>query len=99
MAALVNIPGALAALAVLAIFQWLGTLLVTTTGLPLPGPVAGLAMLLISLLVSGDPPAWFSKGCSLIIGLLSLFFYRQVPASFFLGICFVTNGYPYCLPL
>jgi holin-like protein len=75
----------LASVAILAVFQWLGTLAMEMGDFPLPGPVAGLFLLFCLLLISGEPPRWFSESCARIISLLSLFFLPAGAGIFFLG--------------
>lgn len=80
-----TVAATLASIAILAVFQWLGTMAMEMSDLPLPGPVAGLFLLFCILLISGEPPRWFSEGCARIIGLLSLFFLPAGAGIFFLG--------------
>lgn len=80
-----DLTGFIAGLAVLAGFQFLGTLLVNIAGLPIPGAVAGLMILLVALAVTGYSPPWLNNTCYRLISLLSLFFLPAAVGIFFLG--------------
>ena len=58
--------------------QLLGEVLIIATGLPLPGPVIGMALLLVGLLVRGSIPAGLDSMGDTLLGHLSLLF---VPAG------------------
>jgi holin-like protein len=62
----------------LLVFQSLGEALVRLAGLPLPGPVAGMALLLGALLARGDVPEAFAAAADALARHLSLLF---VPAG------------------
>lgn len=62
----------------LLVFQSLGEALVRLAGLPLPGPVAGMALLLGALLVRGGVPEAFAAAADALARHLSLLF---VPAG------------------
>jgi holin-like protein len=65
-------------LVVLLIFDVAGELVVRGAGLPLPGPVLGLAALLVWLMVRKQAPRGVDDGAELMLRHLSLFF---VPAA------------------
>jgi holin-like protein len=58
--------------------QLLGEVLVIATGLPLPGPVIGMALLFVGLLVRGSIPAGLDRMGDALLSHLSLLF---VPAG------------------
>jgi len=58
--------------------QLVGELIVVTTGMPVPGPVLGMALLLVLLLARGGVPAELAGVADSLIGHLSLLF---VPAG------------------
>lgn len=58
--------------------QLLGEVLVIATGLPLPGPVIGMALLFIGLLIRGSIPAGLDRMGDALLSHLSLLF---VPAG------------------
>lgn len=58
--------------------QLAGEVIVATTGLPVPGPVVGMAILLAGLLVRGSVPRDLGLVCDTLLGNLSLLF---VPAG------------------
>ena len=58
--------------------QLLGEVLVIATGLPLPGPVIGMALLFLGLLVRGSIPAGLDRMADTLLTHLSLLF---VPAG------------------
>lgn len=58
--------------------QLVGELLVVATGLPVPGPVVGMALMFIALLARGSVPAELGGVADTLIGNLSLLF---VPAG------------------
>jgi holin-like protein len=62
----------------LLVFQCLGEALVRLAGLPLPGPVAGMALLLVALLVRGGVPGALAAAADGLARHLSLLF---VPAG------------------
>lgn len=68
----------LKALATLLVFQLAGEFLARILALPLPGPVIGMALLLIALLVAKRVPDWLE---SVSEGLLRHFSLLFVPAS------------------
>lgn len=58
--------------------QLLGEALVTYFGLPVPGPVAGMVILLVGLFIKGDVPAQLGAVSGALLQNLSLLF---VPAG------------------
>jgi len=65
-------------LAILLVFQLLGELIVASLALPIPGPVVGMMLLFVALLVRGGPPASLTNAAKGLLNHLSLFF---VPAG------------------
>jgi holin-like protein len=65
-------------LALLLLFQLAGELIATATGLPIPGPVIGMLLLFVALLVRGKVPQGLERASQGLIGVLSLLF---VPAG------------------
>jgi holin-like protein len=61
-------------LAVLAAFWWIGGWIATLTGLPLPGGVIGLAMLLVLFACGAIRPALLQGGAGLLLAEMLLFF-------------------------
>lgn len=68
----------LAALTILLIFQLLGEVFVQFFGLPVPGPVVGMVLLFITLVVRGGAPAYLKDTSATLLQHLSLLF---VPAG------------------
>ncbi|MEJ2176199.1 MAG: CidA/LrgA family protein [bacterium] len=68
----------LAALTVLLVYQLIGEVLVQLLALPVPGPVIGMLLLFISLLLRGTAPEWLRTTSNALLGHLSLLF---VPAG------------------
>lgn len=64
--------------AVLLVCQLIGELIVVASGLPVPGPVIGMAMLFVALVVRGGIPADLGAAADALLGNLSLLF---VPAG------------------
>ena len=58
--------------------QLAGELLVAATGLPVPGPVCGMVLMLAGLLVRGGIPAEIASTADTLLGNLSLLF---IPAG------------------
>ncbi len=58
--------------------QLAGELLVTATGLPIPGPVGGMALLFAGLVIRGGLPGDLATVADALLGNLSLLF---VPAG------------------
>jgi holin-like protein len=68
----------LAYLTVIFACQLLGELLISATGLPVPGPVCGMAILFAGLLVRGSIPADLASVGSALLDNLTLLF---IPAG------------------
>ena len=68
----------LGAFTVLLVYQLIGEVLVLFTGLPVPGPVVGMLLLFLTLVVRGAAPAWLRDTCQGLLQHLSLLF---VPAG------------------
>lgn len=68
----------LAAITLLLVFQLAGEALVLALGLPVPGPVVGMALLFGALLLRGSAPDWLRSTCQELLSHLSLLF---VPAG------------------
>src|SRR5699024_7355681 len=66
--------GLLGGLLVLLTCQWLGEGIKLAAGLPLPGPVLGMLILLAVLLVRGSVPHWLGGTSQRLISVLSLLF-------------------------
>ncbi len=58
--------------------QLAGELIVAATGLPVPGPVCGMALLFAGLVIKGGLPAELARVADALLGNLSLLF---VPAG------------------
>jgi holin-like protein len=65
-------------LGVLMMFQFIGEVLVASTGVPFPGPLCGLALLLSYLCLRGGPSDDLTKVATMLIDNLGLLF---VPAG------------------
>jgi holin-like protein len=65
-------------LAVLMLFQLVGEIIVTVVGLPIPGPVVGMALLFGALLITGGPTQGLDRAAQGLIDHLSLMF---IPAG------------------
>jgi len=68
----------LAALTVLLVYQLVGEIVVVASGLPVPGPVVGMALLFVSLVVRGTVPDDLRDTANGLLRHLSLLF---VPAG------------------
>ncbi|MBT0963994.1 CidA/LrgA family protein [Denitromonas iodatirespirans] len=66
------------AITVLLVFQLAGEVLARGLGLPLPGPVLGMALLLLALILRGGPGPGLQNTANGLLGHLSLLF---VPAG------------------
>ena len=62
-------------LLLLLLFQFLGEMLVHFTGLPIPGPVAGMVLLLVALLLRSSVLQRVAPAANLLIGNLTLLFF------------------------
>lgn len=73
-------------LIVLVLFQGLGEGLARFSGLPVPGPVAGLFLLLLALqLIDSEQLPWLAASAFQLIRYLSLLFLPAAVGMFFLG--------------
>jgi len=72
-------------LALIFLCQLAGETLVRLLGIPVPGPVAGMVILLLGLVVAGGPGKTLRRAGTGLLGYLPLFF---VPA----GVGLVTHG-------
>lgn len=68
----------LAAITLLLVYQLIGEVIVLAAGLPVPGPVVGMALLFATLAVRGSTPEWLRQACQQLLTHLSLLF---VPAG------------------
>ena len=68
----------LAGLLVLLLFQFAGELFVLSIGVPVPGPVVGLVMLLACLILKGEVPDYLRVSSEALLKHLALLF---VPAG------------------
>jgi holin-like protein len=68
----------LGALTVLLVYQAIGEMLVQFSGLPVPGPVIGMALLFVTLVLRGVAPAPLQDTAAQLLSHLSLLF---VPAG------------------
>jgi holin-like protein len=68
----------LAALTVLLVYQLIGEVLVQLLRLPVPGPVVGMLLLFVTLVLRGTAPEWLRTTANGLLGHLSLLF---VPAG------------------
>ena len=68
----------LEALTIILTCQLIGELIVVGTGLPLPGPVVGMVLLFLGLLVSGGVPEGLGRVATTLLQNLALLF---VPAG------------------
>lgn len=62
----------------LLVYQLTGEILVRLLGLPIPGPVFGMVMLFVTLMIRGSAPDSLSEASSALLSHLSLLF---VPAG------------------
>lgn len=62
----------------LLVYQLVGEVTVRLVGLPIPGPVLGMVMLFITLMIRGQAPASVDQASSALLSHLSLLF---VPAG------------------
>lgn len=72
-------------LALIFLCQLAGETLVRLLGVPVPGPVAGMVILLVGLVIAGGPGESLRRAGTGLLGYLTLFF---VPA----GVGLVTHG-------
>ena len=62
----------------LLVYQLTGEILVRLLGLPIPGPVLGMVMLFVTLMIRGSAPDSLSEASSALLSHLSMLF---VPAG------------------
>ncbi|HUH36714.1 MAG TPA: CidA/LrgA family protein [Spongiibacteraceae bacterium] len=72
-------------LAILLFCQWLGEVVKTALGLPLPGAVLGMLILLLALFALGGPDDGLQKTSNQLIQYLALLFLPPAVGLFFLG--------------
>ncbi|WP_428035831.1 CidA/LrgA family protein [Amphritea sp.] len=63
---------------ILLLFQFAGELIVVVSGLPVPGPVVGMVLLLLGLIVKGEVPGYLRIPSEALLKHLALLF---VPAG------------------
>jgi holin-like protein len=68
----------LGALTLLLVYQLVGEAIVHFARLPVPGPVVGMLLLFVTLLLRGSAPDWLRDTCQALLSHLSLLF---VPAG------------------
>jgi len=68
----------LGAFTLLLVYQLAGEAIVHVAGLPVPGPVVGMLLLFVTLLLRGSAPDWLRETCQALLAHLSLLF---VPAG------------------
>ncbi len=68
----------IAGLTILLLFQLAGEILVTAMGLPIPGPVIGMLLLFMALMVRRRVPQGLDRAADALVRMLSLLF---VPAG------------------
>lgn len=68
----------LGAFTLLLVYQLIGEAIVHFAGLPVPGPVVGMLLLFVTLLLRGSAPDWLRNTCQALLAHLSLLF---VPAG------------------
>jgi holin-like protein len=82
----------LAQLGILMMFQFLGEALVTSVGIPFPGPLCGMLLLLMYLFLRGGPSDDLSDVGSRLIDNLGLLFVPAGTAIVAYGTLFATDG-------
>jgi holin-like protein len=83
----------LAQLGSLMFFQFLGETLVTVLGIPFPGPLCGMLVLLAYLFLRGGPSEELSSVSSKLIDNLGLLFVPAGTAIVAYGALFATDGF------
>jgi len=83
----------LAQLGILMMFQFLGEALVSSVGIPFPGPLCGMLLLLTYLLLRGGPSDDLSDVGSRLIDNLGLLFVPAGTAIVAYGTLFTTDGF------
>src|ERR1700719_3142060 len=79
-------------LGVLMMFQFIGEVLVTSTGVPFPGPLCGMGLLLGYLYFRGGPSEELTKVGTTLIDNLGLLFVPAGTAIVAYGALFATDG-------
>jgi holin-like protein len=82
----------LAQLGLLMIFQFIGEVLVTASGIPFPGPLCGMLLLLGYLFLTGGPSEELSGVGSKLVDNLGLLFVPAGTAIVGYGTLFATDG-------
>ena len=82
----------LAQLGILMMFQFAGEVLVTSVGMPFPGPLCGMLLLLFYLYLRGGPSDDLSGVGSRLIDNLGLLFVPAGTAIVAYGTLFATDG-------
>jgi holin-like protein len=83
----------LAQLGLLMLFQFIGETVVTVLGIPFPGPLCGMLLLLAYLFLRGGPSEDLSGVSSKLIDNLGLLFVPAGTAIVAYGALFVTDGF------
>jgi holin-like protein len=83
----------LAQLGLLMLFQFSGEMLVTALGIPFPGPLCGMLLLLLYLFLRGGPSEDLSNVGSKLIDNLGLLFVPAGTAIVAYGALFATDGF------
>ena len=83
----------LAQLGLLMLFQFVGETLVTVLGIPFPGPLCGMLLLLAYLFLRGGPSEDLSGVGSRLIDNLGLLFVPAGTAIVSYGALFATDGF------
>jgi holin-like protein len=83
----------LAQLGSLLLFQFIGETLVTVLGIPFPGPLCGMLLLLLYLYLRGGPSDDLSGVGSKLIDNLGLLFVPAGTAIVAYGALFATDGF------
>jgi holin-like protein len=86
----------LAQLGLLMMFQFIGEALVTLTGVPFPGPLCGMLLLLGYLFLRGGPSDELSSVASKLVDNLGLLFVPAGTAIVSYGALFATDGLAIC---
>ena len=83
----------LAQLGILMMFQFIGEALVTSVGIPFPGPLCGMLLLLLYLCLRGGPSDDLCDVGSRLIDNLGLLFVPAGTAIVAYGTLFATDGF------
>jgi holin-like protein len=82
----------LAQLGLLMMFQFIGEVLVTSSGIPFPGPLCGMLLLLGYLYLRGGPSGHLSSVSSRLVDNLGLLFVPAGTAIVAYGTLLATDG-------